>query len=50
MTRPPLGPGTLRERVVSAARLCDIAASSDDGEESDDDLEAPDTIAGGEDA
>ena len=34
------------ERVVSAARLCDIAGSGDDGDEESD---APETLGGGED-
>ncbi|RAU22593.1 DNA gyrase subunit A [Paramagnetospirillum kuznetsovii] len=39
------------ERVVSAARLCDIAGNSDDGEDSDEGAEdAPESLAGGEDA
>jgi DNA gyrase subunit A len=38
------------ERVVSAARLTDIADSGDDVEDGDENSETPDSMAGGEDA
>ncbi len=37
------------ERVVSAARLCDIAGSGDDVDEGDEDSDGTDAMAGGED-
>ncbi|WP_173982724.1 DNA gyrase subunit A [Magnetospirillum sp. SS-4] len=37
------------ERVVSAARLCDIAGGNDDGEDAGGDLDGDEAVAGGED-